>query len=652
MTSKYLPRAAGQALPAATVELLPRAAGRFAPRAAGRVVPRAAGIALCAALLATTALSQTVEIVLPRNVEEDLRATLENASLALSLTVLEDGREQPSATDFIAAARADYRRILTGLYAEGRYGGTISITADGREVSGIAPLDAPDVLGGIVITVTPGPEFVFGQAEVVPLAGQTVLPGGFAPGEVARAEAIRAAVSAATAQWRAEGYPRVAPGAQQITANHPGSTLDARVEIVTGPQLRFGPLAVTGNEAVRTQRIVEIAGLPEGEIYSPRELDRAQTRLRRAGAFSAVALIERETDGPDGTLPITAQITEAAPRRIGFGAEYSTLDGVTLSAFWLHRNLLGGAERFRIDGEVSGIETGNIERAADGEDGVDYRIALAFSRPATFRPDIDLTLNFEIGVEDEPRYYLEQISASGGLLQYSTDTLTLEAGLGVLIAREETPTRDRDYTLITAPLSGTLDRRDKALDPTSGYYLDLDVTPFVGVSGDAGSGARLLADARAYYSFGADARFTLAARGQIGSVVGADVTEAPADYLFYSGGGGTVRGLPYQSLGLTYLANFGDGVVVAETGGASFVGAQFEARVGVTDAISLVGFYDFGMVGPDAVPRTGDDYHAGAGFGLRYDTGIGPIRLDVATPVTGDDAYENVEFYIGIGQAF
>ena len=32
--------------------------------------------------------------------------------------------------------------------------------------------------------------------------------------------------------------------------------------------------------------------------------------------------------------------------------------------------------------------------------------------------------------------------------------------------------------------------------------------------------------------------------------------------------------------------------------------------------------------------------------------GIGPIRLDVGTPATGDDAFSSVEVYIGIGQAF
>ena len=41
----------------------------------------------------------------------------------------------------------------------------------------------------------------------------------------------------------------------------------------------------------------------------------------------------------------------------------------------------------------------------------------------------------------------------------------------------------------------------------------------------------------------------------------------------------------------------------------------------------------------------------GTGLGLRYDTGFGPIRFDVATPVAGDTG-DGVQIYIGIGQAF
>ncbi|MEJ8562049.1 BamA/TamA family outer membrane protein [Yoonia sp. GPGPB17] len=192
-----------------------------------------------------------------------------------------------------------------------------------------------------------------------------------------------------------------------------------------------------------------------------------------------------------------------------------------------------------------------------------------------------------------------------------------------------------------------MDRRDVPTNASSGYYIDLSATPFVSIDGDI-SGSRLFGDARGYLTTGEQEALTLAARVQVGSVLGAGLSEAPADFLFYSGGGGTVRGQPYQSLGIDTV----DGAETVTTGGTSFVGAQLEARYMVRDNIALVGFYDFGQVGATATPGEDAEWHAGAGIGLRYNTGIGPIRLDLGTQANGDDAGRDLQVYIGIGQAF
>jgi len=94
----------------------------------------------------------------------DLRSALSAASLSLSL--IEDGAESPQ--DFVAAARADYRRLLTGLYSEGYYGGTISILVDGIEASQIDPLVQRTSVSTIVLNVASGPKFTFGRAEIAP----------------------------------------------------------------------------------------------------------------------------------------------------------------------------------------------------------------------------------------------------------------------------------------------------------------------------------------------------------------------------------------------------------------------------------------------------------------------------------------------------
>ncbi len=587
-------------------------------------------IAALVSLLAPFDVSaQSVELSIPTE-DEDLQTTLEAASLTLSLE--QDGSD--SAQDFIAAARADYRRLLTGLYSAGYYGGTISILVDGVEASTLDPLVRRTSVSSVQMRVTPGPRFTFGRADIAPLASGTTLPEAFGTGQTAASDVISDAASTAVAGWRAVGRPLAGVDSQSITADHDASELDVAIVVAPGPELTFGDVTVEGNEDVRTERVLAIAGLTKS-TYDPVLIDRAETNLRRTGAFSAVSITESEVP-VDGTLPLTLTIVEQTPRRVGAGIEYSTVDGLTLSSYWMHRNLLGGAENFRVDGEIAGLggETG----------GVDYSLTVSFLRPATFRSDTDFYTDFSLTQDDEPEYFQQDASIEAGIIRRLGDDVELQYGLGAAVGNIDDDLGERSYSLIYLPLEGTTDQRDSELNATRGYYANLEIAPFVGFS-DTDSGARIVGDARIYRSFGADDKVTLAARGQIGSIVGADAANVPSSYLFYSGGGGTVRGQEYQSLAVD-LGN-GD-----EIGGTSFVGAQLEARVNVTDSIGVVGFYDVGYIGPEALPFEDGDFHSGAGLGLRYNTGIGPIRLDVATPTSGDDAGESIEVYIGIGQAF
>jgi translocation and assembly module TamA len=90
-------------------------------------------------------------------------------------------------------------------------------------------------------------------------------------------------------------------------------------------------------------------------------------------------MIEADKITAPDLLPITVQVADAPQRRFGFGAELSTLEGVTVSTYWMHRNLLGGAENLRVEGEVSGI--------GGSSGGTDYRLSTRFERPASFNAD-------------------------------------------------------------------------------------------------------------------------------------------------------------------------------------------------------------------------------------------------------------------------
>jgi translocation and assembly module TamA len=579
-------------------------------------------------LCATGAQAQDVKLV-----AEQARDALSAASLLRAL----DDNADPQ--DYVAAARADYRRLLTALYGEGYYGGTISITVDGVEAANIAPLDAPTSIGEVVITVASGPRFTFGKVAISPLPLDATLPDDLGQRRTARSARVAAAIRSGINSWRDLGYAKARVLDEQVTARHDDNELDVTVTLAPGPQLRFGALSIEGNEDVSADRIREIAGLPVGEIYSAAEIEKAERRLRRTGTFDSVAMTEADDFTAGNTLPISAQVAERRPRRIGFGIELSTIEGLTLSSFWLHRNLLGGAERLRIDGEIAGIggETG----------GTDYALRGNFTRPATFGADTDFFIKTEISREDEPEFLLDKVSIEVGFSRILSDDLTVSAGVGLLTAREESDFGNREYILLTLPLNATLDRRDEPTNASEGYYLDAELTPFVSLRGDV-NGARFFGDTRGYLTVGEAQNLTFAARGQIGSVLGAAIDDAPADFLFYSGGGGTVRGQPYNALGIDTI----DGAETITTGGTSFAGLQLEARFRMNDKVSLVGFYDVGAVGDTEVPLETGEWHAGAGIGLRYDTGIGPIRLDLATQASGDDVGEDLQVYIGIGQSF
>lgn len=561
---------------------------------------------------------------------DDLAGDLRGASLTEAARV--DGRTDPQ--EIFGAAQADYARLLGALYAAGHYSGTISIRIDGREAADIAPLNAPARIGTVAIEVRPGPPFTFSRAEAAPLAPGTELPEGFAAGQPALSGVIRDAADTAVDGWRNAGHAKARIGNQQLTANHPRTTLDARLGIAPGPQVRIGKLTFTGQNRMRLARLYKIAGLDEGVIYSPEELRKAADRLRRTGVFRSVALTEAETLGPGNTLDITANVSEMPWRRLGFGAEVTSTEGATLSAYWLHRNLMGGAERMTVEAEISKIGLKN-------SGGVDWSLGVTVERPASFTPDTTAKLTVGLERVNDIGTRTDLFEFGFGLSHIFSDRLTARADLLYTISRATDATGRRVFRNLSLPVGVTWDRRDDKLDPRRGFWIDAEAMPFLGFK-STGSGLRAEVDARGFYPVGD--RIVLAGRFQGGLITGAALPDTPTDYRFWSGGGGTVRGQPYKSLGV----NIG-GVA---SGGSRFVGGSLEVRGRVTQRIGVVGFFDYGRITDatyTAAPQS--DWHAGAGIGLRYTTPVGPLRLDLAAPAGGRKG-DGVQFYLGIGQAF
>lgn len=577
-------------------------------------------------------LTQALETTLTApGTDDDLqdRLTAASAVMAAETTGLDTVQE------LLAAALSDYRTLVQILYDEGYFSPVVNIRVNGREAAEIPALEPPRSIKTIAISVQAGRPFRFGQAHIAPLAPATELPEEFRTGGPANTGILRDAAAVGVSAWLDAGHAKAGVGDQRIVANHRQAVLDADITLLPGPKLKFGRLTVPQNSAVRPEAMAKIADFPSGETYSPATVRKVGTRLRRTGAFSSVTLEEADTPNPDGTLDFNAVVIDQAPRRISFGAEISSRSGMDLSATWLHRNLFGAAERFQIEARI---------RNLGGTEDVDGLLSARLDQPAKLGGDDNLFYVALLERQNKPHYSLSRLYAGVGVRRVYSNDLFAELTLGGGLNRaDDAFGSNRDFRMLTLPLRIQLDRRDDRVNAARGFYADTILTPIVGVSGTE-SGFSAYGDLRGYLSLTASSSIVLAGRLQMGSVLGPSLPDISPEFLYFSGGAGTVRGQPYESLGIPV----GSGIA----GGRSFLGLATEVRGRVTNKISLVGFFDIAAVDSNQWIDGSSRYHSGAGLGVRYDLGaLGPLRLDLALPVEGTTD-DGLQFYLGIGQAF
>jgi len=580
--------------------------------------------------------------------ESDVKETVEGASNL----VADEDKPASGAAGLLAKARGDYRRILAALYGDGRYGGTISIKVNGREASDIPPdADIPDN-ASVQISVDPGPQFLFAHTSIERLAPPPVdrkdvvaLPQdeGFKPGEVARSAAILKAELLAVDGWRQQGFAKAKTTERDVTADHSNDTVDVDIKVDPGRRAYYGPLMVRGTERMDPEFVARQTGLKPGQEYDPDDIERAKKRLSRLEVFRAATITEADAIEPDGTLPMTLTVQERPLRRFGVGGSYSTLDGAGVEAYWLHRNLFGKAERLRFDAKVSGI--GSTDDNSFDPANYSYLAGVTFTKPGVFTPDTDFVTSLVAEREVLDAYTRTAVTGKAGFTHIFNDELT-----GRIFANASRARFDDDFfgkrDFLTIGLLGglTYDSRNNPADATTGYFLEGVVEPFYEL--EYGNFAtRLTAEGRTYYGFGEDDRVVLAGRLKLGALAGASIAELPPDKLFFAGGGGSVRGYGYRNIGV--VTSTGDVI-----GGRSLVETSGEVRVRVTQSIGVVGFVDAGFVGEDTFPDFSQEMRVGVGGGLRYQTGLGPIRFDVAVPMNRRSGDPSVAFYVGIGQAF
>ncbi len=559
------------------------------------------------------------------------------------------GREEAVAgsAGLVARSKGDYRRILAALYNTGRYAGQISIRVNGSEAAELTAGQEMPYESKVTINVSPGQRYLFGRALVINQApaafnedDRVELPedNGFATGETARADVVRKAAALFREAWRQQGHPTARILSKTATANHPANQLNVALELDPGPKAVYGDLVVNGVQDMDPAFVAYMTGIKPGQEYDPDDLKRAHKRLDRLGVFSSRKIQEAEQVGANGMLPLTLMVQEKKQRRLGLGATLSTVDGAGLEAYWLHRNLMGKAEQLRFDAKFGGFG------ASVDPDQFDYSLGVTLTQPGVFSPDTDLTWN-AYGKREYNETFIEKgAGASATVTHFLSDKTVLSGGVFTQFGKFQDIFGTRQF--ITAGLHGNVlyDGRDSKVEPTSGVYAALDVKPFYEFE-VAQPAARVEAEARTYLAVDEEARTVLAGRVKVGSLVGAGISQSPPSFLFNAGGGSSVRGFEYKGIGVTNALG-------QESGGKSLFEASLELRQRVYGNFGVVAFADAGTVGSNSLIEFSEDVKIGVGGGIRYYTGLGPIRVDVAFPLNKTRGDSDFALYAGIGQAF
>ncbi|WP_112320877.1 autotransporter assembly complex protein TamA [Oceanibium sediminis] len=588
-----------------------------------------------------------VEVIDPLAYEVTFDIASDSSAMRSGLrqsTSLWTGRDTPASgsAGLISSAQGDYRALLAALYARGHYSGAISIRINGQEASSLPLTQTLSVPALVEVRIDPGPQFKFGRTDFINPAPRHSVPletpaqDRFVLGAPARADVVDAAGEEEVTDFRYAGYPKARVAEREVIADHRQNVLDVTIRMDPGRAARFGAVGVGQTGGIDPEFIRYMADIPEGAPFNPAAIERAVSRLNRLRVFRAVRVEEAETINPDGTLPLTIETVPRKARRFGVGATLSSIEGIGVEGYWLHRQIGDRAERLRFSGSVAGIG------AESNPENYDYALGVRFTRPGTFDPDNDLVLEANVKQEVFETYLERTLDGSVGLTRRFNDRLEGSVAFALAYSEIEDDFGKERFLISSLPVELTYDKRDNVLDPTTGYYISGELRPFYEVEFET-LALRAEIEGRTYFELVED-RTVIALRAAYGGLFGEDLGNAPASLKFFTGGGGSVRGYAYRSIGLDLN---GDTI-----GGESKVEGSVELRQRFGNSFGVTVFADAGLVSASAFPDGDTDLQIGAGAGIRYYSGLGPLRLDLATPIDPRDGDPNVAVYIGIGQAF
>ncbi|HLF09995.1 MAG TPA: autotransporter assembly complex family protein [Gammaproteobacteria bacterium] len=415
------------------------------------------------------------------------------------------------------------------------------------------------------------------------------------------------------------GYPESRLAANRIDVYPEELAADIVLHLESGTRYRFGQVEI--HQDILTDRLIR-AYLPfqPADPYDNRQLTELYVALSDSGYFQTIDVRPLQADSERKEIPVSITLTPAPRRLITYGVGFSTDTGPRLQLGRNNRRWNERGHQFGVNAQLSTVIS---------EVTANYRFP--FGNPRTE------WINFDAGTKRE-----DTESAQSKSLQFGARRVvdtprrwTRTQMLSLLIEEFEVADQVGRSRLLMPGIDWSRIRADNAIRPRQGSKLDLELRGAGDGLGSDTSFAQVIAEGKWIWSLPNAARVLV--RSQVGTTWASSFDELPASVRFFAGGDNSVRGYKFKELGPVDAT----GKVI---GGSSLITASFEYEQPLRERWSLAFFVDSG----NAFEGSTFDVRTGVGIGARWQSPLGPIRIDLAQPVH-DAATNDVRLHISLG---